>query len=114
MLGFLFVGVLMTIAKEFLGGLPAVLPTADLLFDWHCDPRQFLRAHSCSLGKEADMLIELLHLQLLRELLKKQQKHDIVRENDRLPRLGFLNQPPRNSLTPLIVERRHRIIEDDA
>src|SRR3990167_295702 len=37
-----------------------------------------------------------------------------MREDDDLPRLGFLNQTPRYTQTPLVIERGHRIVEHDA
>lgn len=43
-LGFLLVGVLMTVARELVGRLPAILQIGDFLLDRERDPRQLLRA----------------------------------------------------------------------
>ena len=88
--------------------LPQVVDTIPYL---ECHPRKFLDADSCASWKITDMLIGLPNLLFLGELLETEKEHDIVREHDDLPGLRFLDQSPCHALSPLVVERGHRIVE---
>ena len=45
---------------------------------------------------------------------EREQKYDIVREDDDLPRFRLLHQPLRHRVAPLKIQRGHRIVEHDA
>ena len=103
-LGLLFIGSLMAVAKVLIGSLPLVLEVSDLLFYRKCDPRQFFGAYTRALGELPDMLVKLFNAQFFGKLLEEKEEDDIVREDDDLPGPCFLHQPPRHALTPFVVK----------
>lgn len=60
------------------------------------------------------MLVKLLDLLFLRKLLQPEKKDDIVREDDDLPCLGRFDETEGHAFAPAVVERGHRIVEDDS
>ena len=59
------------------------------------------------------MAVELLDLLLIGKLLETKEKDDVVREDDDLARLRFLDQALGDAVSPLVVERGDGIVEDD-
>jgi hypothetical protein len=104
----------MAVAKEFVRGLPFVIQVSDLLADGHRDPRQLLRADAGAFRQLANMLVKLCNTMFHGELLEQQEEDNVVREDNDLPGLGFLHQPPRHTLAPFVIERGYRIVEHDA
>ena len=60
------------------------------------------------------MLVKLLNSQLFGKLFEEKQEHDIVCEDDNLPRLCFLYQSACHTLAPFVIERGYGIVEHDA
>ena len=60
------------------------------------------------------MLIVLWNPLLLSEFLEKQQKYNIVCEDDDLSLLRLLDQSARHSFPPPVVEGGHGVIEHNA
>ena len=85
----------------------------DPVLDLERHSGKLLGAHTCPTGKIADMAVELLDLLLLGKLLETKEKDDVVREDDDLARLRFLDQAPGDALPPLVVERGDGIVEHD-
>ena len=60
------------------------------------------------------MLIKLCDALFPGKLIENEQEHDIVREDDNLPRLRLLDQPARYTLSPPVVKGGHGIIKHNA
>ncbi len=113
-LGLLLIAGLMPVAKELIRGLPFILQESDFLLDGHRDPGQLLRADTRTLRQLAHVLIKLRNPLLFGELFEEEEENNVVCENNDLPGLGFLHQPPCNTVAPSVVEGRDRIVKHDA